>query len=276
MKFEEFIKTQKYELKEIKYLITKYKELEDCVIIYLDNSEKIKIAVDIYFKYNINSLKGIDENLYEILKYEENLYEAYKCALKKLSIKDYSIKQINDYLINNKKINNNESKIITDKLIEYGLLDDNKYCFNRINYLNRELLSYKFIRIKLIKEGINEELINKHLILDNKLESKKANQLASKYSKTIKNKSSNALKQNIINKLINNGFSYDVSKNALNSINISCDNEIILLKKEFEKAINKYSKKYIDYELKNYIYAHLINKGFKSNDIKKVMEELYG
>lgn len=276
MKFEDFIKTQKIELDEIKYKITKRKEKEDCVIIYLDTNEKICIDVDNYFKYNLNSLKGLDDNLLKILKNEEILYLAYKSALRKLSIKDYSIKQIKDFLINNKKIDISNSEIIINKLINYGLLDDDKYCFNRINYLNNELYSYKQIKTKLIKDGIKEELIEKYLLYDNELEYSKAIKLVNKYNRIIKNKSINATKQALITKLCNAGFSYDISKNALSTININDDNEIILLKKEFDKAIKKYSKKYSDYDLKNHIYKYLLNKGFKSEDIKEVMEELYG
>ena len=45
-----------------------------------------------------------------------------------------------------------------------------------------------------------------------------------------------------------------------------------LKNKEYIKAKTKYEKKYDGYELRNHIYNHLINRGFLSKDIKKVME----
>lgn len=275
MKIEDFIKTQKIEIKEIKYLITKYKEKQDCVIIYLDNSEKITISVDNYFKYNLNALKGLDNNLYEILKNEEKVFLGYKGALRKLSIKDHTYKQIKDYL-SKFELDEKEIEAILDKLISYGLLDDEKYCINRINYLDKDLYSTIQIKSKLIKEGINDELINKYLIKNNEKELEKVKKLVNKYLKVINNKSVNATKQTILNKLTSLGFSYDISKDAINSININDDNEIILLKKEYNKAIKKYEKKFLDYELKSHIYAYLLNKGFKSADIKQVMEDKDG
>lgn len=272
MKVEEFLKINKTQIKDIKYTITKTKQKQDCVLIYLDNDEKINVSIDAYFKYSISSLKGLDDNLYETLKNEERVLLAYNKTLRKLSIKDYTVKQIKDYLLKNSELSELEIKDIIDRFISYGLLDDDKYCENRINYLNKQLLSYKQIKTKLIKEGINSELIEKYLVINNDGEYEKALNLANKYASTIKNKSLNATKQTIMNKLINSGFSYDNAKSALNQLKLSNDSEIILLEKEYSKAIKKYSKKYEDYDLKQRVYAYLVNKGFKSEDIKSVME----
>ena len=98
MNIDEFLKTNKPVVKDIKYKISKIKEKEDGVIVYLDNKDKICISVDNYFKYGLSSLEGLDDNLYEILKNEERIYLAYRGALRKLSAKDYTVKQIKDYL----------------------------------------------------------------------------------------------------------------------------------------------------------------------------------
>lgn len=273
MKVEDFLKNNKPVIKNIKYKITKTKELEDGVIIYLDNKEKIHLSVETYFKYAINSLSGLNEKLYITLKNEERLYMAYKGALRKLSAKDFTVKQIKDYLKIKKELNNNELEQIIAKLTEYGLLDDEKYCLNRTNYLSKQLLSAKQIKIKLAKEGINSELVDKYVIIKSEEEYEKAKKLAIKYSNSIRNKSLNATKQAILTKIVNLGYSYDAGKEAVNSLNIKCENENELLRKEHAKAKKKYEKKYDGYDLKNHIYSYLINKGFKSEDIKKVMED---
>lgn len=254
----------------IKYVIKKIKTYEDYVFIYLDD-QKIQISIDDYFKYNVSKLKGLNEDIYNVLVENEKQLKAYRSCLRKLSIKDYTCKQIRTHLkryeIDDKKINE-----IINKLVNYGLLNDEKYCVSRINILNNQSLSNKQIKRKLINEGIEEEYINKHLKEDLSYEMDKCDKLAVKYERSINNKSSNAKKQSIISKLVNNGFSYDVALSSVNKLSINVDNELELLHKEYLKAKNKFSRKYEDYELRNRIYNALMSKGFKSDDIKKVME----
>ena len=108
MDISKLLNTNKVEVKNIKYTITKTKEKQDGVIIYLDNKDKISISVDNYFKYGISSLKGLDQNLYDILKDEERIFLGYLSALRKLSIKDFTVKQINDFLKIKKQLNDDE------------------------------------------------------------------------------------------------------------------------------------------------------------------------
>lgn len=274
MNVEDFLKKNKYTVKDIKYPITKIKEKEDGVVIYLENKEKINISVDTYFNYSTNTLKGLDDGLYEILKNEEKQYLAYRGVLRKLSAKDFTVKQIDDYLKKNKELSDIEIKDIVDKLLSYGLLDDEKYCVNRVNYLNTQLLSTRLIKLKLKKEGLSSELINKYVSINEESEHDKARKIAHKYATTVKNKSENAIKQYIVNKLVRLGFSYDIAISSLDNLKLYSDSEIILLKKEYVKAKNKYEKKYVKHDLRNHIYAYLVNKGFKNEDIKEVMEDL--
>ena len=271
MKLEDLIKNNDVDIKDIKYLINKIKTYEDYVFLYLDD-DKIQVSIDDYFKYNLSKLKGLDEDTYQLLKINETKLKAYRSCLRKLSIKDYTIKQIKDHL---KKYDIDYKDIddIVNRLISYGLLDDKKYCISKINYYSKQSLSNKQIKQKLIKQGINSELIDDNLIYDIDLEINKADKLANKYYKSITNKSINSKKQTIMSRLISNGYSYEVSKQALDKLSFIDDNELELLSKEYLKAKNKYMKKYEDYELKSKIYAYLINKGFKNEDIKKVMED---
>ena len=274
MKVEDFLNINKTTLNEVKYKISKIKEKEDGVLIYLDNNEKINVSVENYFRYSLSSIKGLDENLYKLLRDEEIIFLAYKGALRKLSVKDYTVKQIKDYLIIRKKIDDNNVSIIINKLVEYGLLDDDKYCLNRYSYLNKQLLSNKKIKFKLQKEGISKDLIDKYVININDDEYGKAYKLAVKYSNTIKNKSLNAIKQNILSKIVNAGYSYDAARNAVDKLNLVNPNELLLLNKDYFKAKKKYENKYDGYDLKNHIYSYLVNKGYKTEDIKKEMEDI--
>lgn len=269
MKFE----LDKNENINIDYKITKIKESNNYIVLYLDNNEKLYVSIEAYFKHNLANLKGFDNKTYELLKKEENLILGYNAVLKKLSVKDHSIKQIKDFLYLKRKLNSDEVNKIIDKLIQYNLLDDEKYCIERINYLNEQLFSIKQIKNKLKNEGISNELIEKYIVSDSNKEYEKINKLVNKYLNTIKNKSLNAKKQLILNKVVNLGFNYDDVKMAIDSLNIKVDNEYELLKKEYLKIKNKYQRKYESYDLKYRISGYLMNKGFKLEDINKVMEE---
>ncbi len=257
----------------IDYKITKLKENGNYIVLYLDNKEKLYVSVDSYFKHNLANLKGFDNDTYKLLREEERSILGYNDALRRLSIKDYSIKQIKDYLYLKKKLDNDDVNKIIDKLIKYNLLDDEKYCNARINYLNEQLLSIKQIKNKLKNEGISNELIEKYIVSDSNKEYEKIYKLVNKYLNTIKNKSLNAKKQLILNKVVNLGFNYDDVKMVIDDLDIKVDNEYELLKKEYLKIKNKYQRKYEAYDLKYRINGYLLNKGFKLEDINKVMEE---
>ncbi len=270
MKVEDFLEKHSVEIKEDKYPIKKIKVSEDYVMVFLDE-DKIMIPIESYFSYGIKNLKGLDDELLKKLKYEEIYLKAYRSCLRKLSVKDLTVKQIRDHL-NKTELDEEKKRGIIDKLAEYGMLDDEKYTENKILYYDRSNLSNRQIKEKLKKDGIKEEIINRHLLIDNEREKEKAAVIAEKYARSIKNKSLISKKQSILNKLVSSGYSYEMSKNIINELDLNSDNEIELLKKEYLKAKKKYEKKYSDYELRQRIYGALLNKGFSSDDIKKVME----
>ena len=262
-------KKRQDENKEIRYPIKKMKTKDDYAMVFLDD-EKIMISVDAYFKYAVASLKGLDEQLYVQLKEDEKRLKAYRGCLRRLAEKDRTVKQIRDYLYRY-ELDKKECSDIISRLQDYGLLDDEKYCQSRITYYENALLSKKQIRQKLKKEGISDELIDRYLDKEQN-EDEKCLQLAQKYLKTTRNKSVNAAKQYIISRLMSAGFAYDSAKYAVESLSIENENELELLRKEYQKTKKKYERKYEDYELSQKIYASLLSKGFCSDDIKKVLE----
>jgi len=269
MKFEDFISENKYQVDDIKYNIKKIKDKKNHISLFLDD-DKIDISIENYFKYNISNQKGLDENLYLLFKKEEEYLYAKNRILYKLSIKDYSIKQIKDYLYKNYDLETNEINTLINYFINIKLLDDDRYCISKINYLIKDK-SNKQIISKLLKDGISQDIIDNHLVYNKDIELNKAISISDKLNRSIKNKSLNAKKQTILTKLISLGYSYEISNKALNKLDINNDNEINLLEKEYQKVLNKYSKKYSDFELRNKIYQSLLMKGFNNDDIKEVM-----
>ena len=79
-----------------------------------------------------------------------------------------------------------------------------------------------------------------------------------------KDKGSNYLKRKILFSLINLGYNKEVILSVLNSITF---NDTDIIKKEREKAYNKYSKKYSGYELDLKVKSYLYRKGFNIGDM---------
>ncbi len=273
MEFEEFIKKQKIEIRDVKYPISKTKIKEDYVVIYLEE-EKINVSIEDYFAYGLKSLEGLDDKLYEELKDKDRLLMAYQKCLRRLSQKDYSVYKIRRYLLDNCELNEDETKKIIDRLESYGLLDDEKFCKAKLAYYENSLMSNKDMKMKLKKEGIAEDIIKENLVYDYDKELNKAKQLASKYNGVIKNCSLNSKRQKLIGKLVNAGFSYDTASDAIKDIDLSVENELESLKRDYRKAKDRYCRKYSDYDLRSRIYSNLLNRGYRSEDIKKVMEDI--
>ena len=272
MKVEDFLKQQKpYQVKESRYPIRKIKVSEDYVMVFLEE-EKIMVSIETYFQYGLKDLKGLDEELYEILKQDEKLTKAYRSCLRKLSARDHTEKQIRDHLHSLELFGQDRDDII-ERLKEYGLLDDEKYCISRISWYNRNNLSVKQISQKLSRDGVSEDLITKYVTVDSEEERKKATAIAEKYAGSIKNRPLAARKRMLLNKLMNSGFSYEIAKNIAEGLETAADEDLKLLEKEYRKAQRKYERKYADRDLKQHISAALYAKGFRLEDIRKVMEE---
>ena len=242
MKLEDFLSDhQVKEVKEITHPFIKVKLRPDYVFIEMQD-EKLMVSIEDYFSYKIKDLKGFDDELY---------------------VKDHLYKQ---------ELHKDEVEQIVAKLIAYGLLDDEKYAQNRISYYDNSLMSAKQIRQKLTKEGIDDKLIDDNLKYDRNREYLKAKNRAEKLVKTTHNKSLKALKQGILTRLAADGFSYELSNEIINELELSNDNEDELLQKEYNKALKKYAKRYEGYDLKQRLYASLMAKGFRSEDIRRILE----
>ena len=262
------------------YKIIKTRLKDDIVTLSILNKMgeivKVNLSVEDYYEKGFRKNTLIMPNVVNDIKNNENKILAYKYALKKLSIKDYSIKNIADAISKKYELSKSELDEIIKKLENSNLLNDENYTISRLSILKESLMSKRAIFKKLLKEGISKDLLEKLYTGLDEDESFKARKKAFKYQQTIKHKSLNAKKQAILTRLINDGFSYDLSKEAVNELDFK--NEILeeseLIKTEAQKAYNKYKKKYKDYELRNHIYSYLVQKGFKEENIYAAINEM--
>ena len=252
------------------YSVKNIRVKEDYVMVFFDD-DKIMIPVETFYELKLRERKEIDDDSLQRLKSEEKNIKAYRSCLRKLAARDHTEKQIRTHL-KRYDLSKAEANGIIDKLKTYGLLDDEKYVEGRIANYDDGNLSIRQIREKLKKDGIDESMIDRHLKKDDARESEKALCVAEKFVRSSSKRSLNAKKQYVLNKLVSAGYDYGMSHDILNKIDIESDDEMSLLKNEYERLLRKYSRKYSGYELKSRIFAALMNKGFNSDDIKKTVE----
>ena len=262
------------------YIVDSIKLKNDYVDLKLINSENktedIIVSLDTFYNKGIRKNERISLDIIDELKAEQVIVLAYKDALKKLANRDYTIKEMYDFLLKKYEISIDNVNLIIDKLEERGLLDDYKYTINRVASLENKLFSRKHMINQLRKEGVSVDIIEKVVIIDDDIEFKKELKLANRYLNSIRNKSIKMKKQTIIKKLLQEGYNYDIANQVIESLDFSHDvyNESEVLKKEANKTKLRLERKYKSTELRNRIYYSLASKGFSSEEIYAVLNEM--
>ena len=250
--------------------IKKFKKLKNNIYgLELDNGSLVKLYDDVIVKYSLLINKKIDNKLLdEITKYNTSL-DAYYLSLKYISKKLRCEKEIEKYLT---KLDFNKDVIdkTISKLNKDGYLKHDIYIKSYINDIyNFNNYGPDKIKFNLRELGFNLNEIEPYL--EDKDFRSKAIKIVDKKVKANHKLSDYMLKQNISNYLINLGYPKDIFYDYLDNIKIN--NKDILVK-EASNYIKKYSKKYENKELLYFIKDKLYKKGYNSNEIDEVLNEL--
>lgn len=250
--------------------IKKFKKLKNNIYeLELDNGSLVKLYDDVIVKYSLLINKKIDSKLLdEITKYNTSL-DAYYLSLKYISKKLRCEKEIEKYLT---KLEFNKDVIdkTISKLNKDGYLKHDIYIKSYINDIyNFNNYGPDKIKFNLRELGFNLNEIEPYL--EDKDFRSKAIKIIDKKVKANHKLSNYMLKQHISNYLINLGYSKDVFYDYLDNIKIN--NKDILVK-EASNYIKKYSKKYQNKELLYFVKDKLYKKGYNSDEIDEVLNEL--
>lgn len=250
--------------------IKKFKKLKNNIYeLELDNGSLVKLYDDVIVKYSLLINKKIDNKLLdEITKYNTSL-DAYYLSLKYISKKLRCEKEIEKYLT---KLDFNKDVIdkTISKLNKDGYLKHDIYIKSYINDIyNFNNYGPDKIKFNLRELGFNLNEIEPYL--EDKDFRSKAIKIVDKKVKANHKLSNYMLKQNISNYLINLGYPKDIFYDYLDNIKIN--NKDILVK-EAINYIKKYSKKYENREFLYFVKDKLYKKGYNSNEIDEVLNEL--
>lgn len=229
----------------------------------------IKLYDDVIVKFELIRKKEIDEKEFKsIVSYNDKL-EAYYKALKYITKKLRTEKEIFKYL--EKDYSLSVVKETIDKLKSNGYINSELYlkCYLS-DQINLGVNGPNRIKKDLVKLGYQEDEINGFIddVLDEVWFSK-IEKIVNKRINGNKSYGNNKLKEKLVYDLSNMGYyKWMIDEILLNSEFKDNSN---LIEKEYNKIVNKLSKKYEGYELQNRVVAKLLSKGFSYDEIKKYM-----
>ena len=252
-------------------IIKRIKILKSKVSIIFNNNEKLELDKEVYPNFYLYVGKDVSKKEYkEILEYNNDA-KLLKYALNLRSKALYS-----EYKLREKLYNKGASKKSVDRIIKmmksYDLINDKMLAEDLLEYYNSLNYGEKKIRHKLSEKGIFDEDINK-LRFPVSIERKKANNIFPKLEKKYDKYNYVQKKQHIYNAYLEQGFSSELALELSNKI-VEKNNkdELDKLKIDYQKIKLRLSRKYQKKELKQKVLQALLAKGYKYNDILKVIE----
>ena len=250
--------------------ITKIKILKNKVNISFDNSNKLSIDKEVFTNFYLYEGKELTKDEYKSILELNDTNKLLQYALKLRSKAIYS-----EYKLREKLYSKEASKRSVDKVIKilkgYDLIDDKAYASDLVEYYNSLNYGENKIKTKLSEKGIFKEQIDK-LKFPISIEKKKANNLLPKLEKKYDKYNASSKKSHIYNAYLLEGYSKDIASEMTSKIKSpNQKDELDKLKSDYLKTKTRLERKYKGKELKQKILSSLLTKGYKMNDILKVL-----
>ena len=206
---------------------------EKKVVLIFDNGDKLEISPNTYTEYHFFEGKPLSNKEINEIKSRNDLDKYISYATKLLGQRSYTKHKIKEKLIK-KGANEEQVDQVIEILVKYQLIDDKEIIKEFLEYADYRHFGFNRIKEELFKKGISSIYIDKI-----------------KYDE----------------------YSFDVASEALNKLSpIDEKKELELLKIDYKKAKEKYSKNCSGYELKEKITNSLIQKGYRYSDLNKIKE----
>ena len=250
--------------------ITKIKTLKNKVNISFDNSNKLSIDKEVFTNFYLYEGKELTKDEYKSILELNDTNKLLQYALKLRSKAIYS-----EYKLREKLYSKEASKRSVDKVIKtlkgYDLIDDKAYANDLVEYYNSLNYGENKIKTKLSEKGIFKEIVDK-MKFPISIEKKKANNLLPKLEKKYDKYNASSKKSHIYNAYLLEGYSRELASEMTSKIKSpNQKDELDKLKSDYLKTKTRLERKYKGKELKQKILSSLLNKGYKMNDILKVL-----
>lgn len=232
----------------------------------------LRLPENYVLRHQLEVGQVIEHDEFKKLQDDEQIHKAYKKALRYLSIRDYSKKQMQDKLSKGDEFTSEQLEAVMHLLEERHLIDDEVYAKDFIASQLKNGNGIKKAVLKLKEKGVYANVEKGDYAAE---EVTQATALAHKLYASNHNKSYEALRRYIKQTLFNHGFSSEAIIAAVDSLPTTIDeaNEFDLLEKEYQKALQRYTRRYDGYALRQHIYQYLLRKGFSSEMIQEILLE---
>ncbi|MBP5574861.1 MAG: RecX family transcriptional regulator [Bacilli bacterium] len=255
-----------------KRVIKAIKVYQDHVTLSFNKGKRLKISKEAYLSTYLYEGKSVSNKEIDKLNELTALSTLLNYAMSLLSKRHYSEKKMYEKLYK-KEANKSSCMSVISKLKENDLLDDKAYMEDLITWDHERYFGKNKIIKHLKEQGIADNLIARaSFSASNEL--KKAKGLIPKLDKKYSRYALEIKKQHVYQALLGQGYDYEIAKEAVSLVKgdkPKVEKEKLI--NDFKKIKKRYESKYEGYQLKQKIYAALLNKGYKSKDIKIVLEE---
>ena len=204
-------------------------------------------------------------------KEKDEVQELFTLAVKRLIVRDYSPSKLREYLL---KKNKNKKVVdeVIKKLQKYQLLNEDELIERIIEYCDSKHYGYNRIISMLKTREISLDKINK-VKVNHERETKEAIEQTKRLVKRYKGKNTVNLKRSVYSALIRYGFDENIVSLESSKVFNSPSSELNMLKLEYSKLISRYSRNLKGNKLKDKVIKTLLVRGYKINDINKVIKE---
>ena len=251
--------------------IKSIKAFKDHVTLYFGKGEPLRISKEAFVSSYLYVGKSLTNKDIAYLEEITAMTTLLNYALSIVSKKHISEKEMMEKLLK-KEDNYTAAKNVITKLKENDLLNDKAFMEDLIIWDNERCFGENKIIKHLKDKGIPDSLIKKASFPVTN-ERKKAKSLLDKLEKKYDRFAYISKKKHVYQALVSQGYNMEVAKEVAELIKKGNDKqEISLLKKDYEKALKRYERKYEGYQLKQKLYAYLVSKGYSYKDIKKVLD----
>lgn len=237
----------------------------------------ILVSTEMFVELGLRKGNELSQETIEKLLEHEQAVKAYQSCIRKISVKDRSRKEIYDFLIENTTLDIGQINLLIEHLESRKYIDDEAYAKDMVTSLHALLQGKQKIIQTLRKKGISQEIIDRVIqtdTLENEVENALA--LAEKVKPNIKDKSVRLKKQKLTQKLMTQGFDFNVIELVMRSLNFTDDEkgELDVLRKAALKAKRKYASKFNGTGLRNAVFGYLDHQGFNLDDIYIILNEM--
>lgn len=251
--------------------IKKIKILKNKVTVSFDDQNKIELDKSVYTEFYLYVGKEVSKK--EIKQIEDYNLNA---ALMNYALKIRQKSLYSEYKMREKLYDKGGNKKTVDYVIKmmkaHDLIDDQAFIEEHIEYYNDLNYGKNKIIHKLMDKGIFEEKLEK-INFPVSIERKKANNIFDKMVRKYDKYNDSQKKRHIYEGYLSQGFDIDIAREMSEKVKSSNPKEENKkLESDFNKAYERFKKKYSKKEIKSKLIAYLASKGYKIGDIIKMIE----